>query len=94
MSQLDFWKPNFLSNSQVIEIEKNFSSPVYVYSEEELEKSAKDFLAFPNAFWCDTRYAMKANSNINILKIFRKKWRIMIINIKFYFYKKMKFRFD
>jgi len=71
MPQLDFWKPNFLDNSQVFEIEKNFWSPVYVYSEEELEKSAKDFLAFPSAFWCDTRYAMKANSNVNILKIFK-----------------------
>jgi len=30
-------------------------------------------LAFPNAFGCDTRYAMKANPNINILKIFNKK---------------------
>jgi len=71
MSQLDFWKPNFLDNAQVFKIEKNFWSPVYVYSENELEKSAKDFLAFPSAFWCNTRYAMKANSNINILKIFK-----------------------
>jgi len=72
--QLDFWNPNFLDNNISQEIEQNFWSPVYVYSEEVLEKSADDFLAFPNAFGCDTRYAMKANPNINILKIFNKKW--------------------
>ncbi len=68
--KLDFWKPNFLDNKQVQEIEKKFTSPVYIYSENELEKSAKEFLNFPSAFGCVTRYAMKANSNINILKFF------------------------
>ena len=72
-TQLDFWNPNFLNKEQVEKIEKEFWSPVYIYSEEILEKSADDFLAFPNAFGCDTRYAMKANPNINILKIFNKK---------------------
>ncbi len=71
-NKLDFWNPNFLNLEQVQKIEQNFGSPVYVYSEVELEKSAKEFLAFPNAFGCETRFAMKANPNINILKIFNK----------------------
>jgi len=73
-NKLDFGNPNFLNNKQVKEIEEKFGTPVYVYSENELEKAADEFLAFPNAFGCNTRFAMKANSNINILKIFNNKW--------------------
>ncbi len=74
MTQLDFGSPRFLSREQVEYIEQNFWSPCYVYSEAELEKTADEFLAFPNAFWKDVRFAMKANSQINILKIFKNKW--------------------
>ncbi|MDD2871833.1 MAG: diaminopimelate decarboxylase [Candidatus Gracilibacteria bacterium] len=64
---------NFLKKEQAHFIVENFDTPVYVYSEEKLEKAADDFLAFPSAFGHKVRYAMKANANINILKIFRNK---------------------
>jgi diaminopimelate decarboxylase len=40
----------FLESSQIKEIEKNYKSPVYVYSESELLKAADSFLNFPSAF--------------------------------------------
>lgn len=64
---------NFLTKEQVEKIEGEFQTPVYVYSEEKLIEAADNFLAFPSAFWHKVRYAMKANSNINILKIFKNK---------------------
>ena len=64
---------NFLNKEQIIEIEDNFNTPVYVYSEDKLIEAADNFLAFPSVFWYKVRYAMKANSNINILKIFKNK---------------------
>lgn len=65
---------NFLNEEQVKKIEENFQTPVYVYSEDKLNEAADAFLNFPSAFWFKVRYAMKANSNINILKIFKNKW--------------------
>ena len=65
---------NFLTHTQIQEIEKKYQTPVYVYSEEKLIEAADNFLAFPSAFWHKVRYAMKANPNLNILKIFNKKW--------------------
>ena len=65
---------NFLTKSQAEQIFTEYKYPVYVYSEEKLEQSADNFLAFPSAFWMTVRYAMKANPNINILNIFKKKW--------------------
>lgn len=64
---------NFLTKDQVLYIEQNFETPVYVYSEDKLIESADAFLSFPSAFWHNVRYAMKANSNINILKTFKNK---------------------
>ncbi len=64
---------NFLNEEQVNKIEQDFQTPVYVYSEDKLNEAADAFLAFPSAFWHKVRYAMKANSNINILKIFNNK---------------------
>jgi len=71
MTKLDYGKPHFITEEIAEKIEKSYKLPVYVYSEEKLEQYAKEFLAFPNAFGCDTRFAMKANPNINILKIFK-----------------------
>lgn len=65
---------NFLKKEQVQYIENNFETPVYVYSEDKLLDAADSFLAFPSAFWHKVRFAMKANSNINVLKIFKNKW--------------------
>lgn len=64
---------NFLTKENINYIEQKFETPVYVYSEEKLLEAADNFLSFPSAFWHDVRYAMKANSNINILRIFKNK---------------------
>jgi len=66
------YKLNFLTKDQIDYIDNNYKLPLYVYSEKELLKSIEDFNNFPSVFWHTTRYAMKANSNINILKIFNK----------------------
>ena len=64
---------NFLTQQKIQEIEQNYQTPVYVYSENKLIEAADNFLSFPSAFWHKVRYAMKANPNINILKIFKNK---------------------
>ena len=70
MKELDFWTPNFLTQEIVENIEENNTLPIYVYSEKKLQEAVDNFNNFPSAFGHTTRYAMKANSNINILKIF------------------------
>ncbi len=65
---------NFLNKDIIKEIEENYKLPVYVYSEQKLLEAAEKFKNFPSAYWHTVRYAMKANSNINILKIFKNEW--------------------
>ncbi len=65
---------NFLTIDQVDDIISAYETPLYVYSEQKLRESAEKFCRFPSAFGHTVRYAMKANANINILNIFRKKW--------------------
>lgn len=65
---------NFLKTEQIEYIKSHYETPIFVYSQSELEKYANMFIDFPNAFWVTPRYAMKANSNMNILKIFDKVW--------------------
>ena len=67
-------KLNFLTRDQISEIGKKYKTPIYVYSEDKLLESVKNFKKFPSAFGHTTRYAMKANSNRNILKIFNENW--------------------
>ena len=62
--------PNFITPEIVSHIRENYQTPVYVYSEKELRDRARDFLDFPSAFGHTVRYAMKANPQRNILKIF------------------------
>jgi diaminopimelate decarboxylase len=62
--------PNFITSELVSEIQNNYQTPVYIYSEKELRDRAKEFLSFPSAFGHTVRYAMKANPQRNILKIF------------------------
>ena len=62
--------PRFLTPELVHEIAQNFKTPVYVYSETELRERAREFLNFPSSFGHTVRYAMKANPQRNILKIF------------------------
>ena len=67
-------KPNFLTPEICHQIQTDFWSPIYIYSEQELSDRADEFLTFPNAYGLTVRYAMKANSNRNILKLFHNKW--------------------
>jgi diaminopimelate decarboxylase len=62
--------PNFITRELVSEIQNNYQTPVYVYSEKELRERAQEFMSFPSVFGHSVRYAMKANPQKNILKIF------------------------
>jgi diaminopimelate decarboxylase len=62
-----------VTQSQARQIAKEFGTPTYVYSQEVLEQQATKALAFPNDFGLTVRYAMKANPNKTILKIFNNK---------------------
>lgn len=63
-------KTLFLNWQTADEIAKKFSTPCYVYDEAALEEQAKKALSFPNAFGITVRYAMKAASNKEILRLF------------------------
>jgi len=60
----------FLSGSLAEEISSKIGTPVYIYDEHSLKKSAEEILSFPRAYGFLARYAMKANSNRFILKLF------------------------
>jgi len=62
--------PRFLTPEIVSHVREHYRTPVYIYSEKELRERARDFLDFPSAFGHTVRYAMKANPQRNILKIF------------------------
>ncbi|MEM9160046.1 MAG: diaminopimelate decarboxylase [Verrucomicrobiota bacterium] len=58
-------------NSEIaFQIQDQFGTPCYVYDEAELRSQADKILNFPNAFGLTARYAMKASSNANILRLF------------------------
>lgn len=61
----------FLSPAEAAEIRERFGSPCYVYDRATLEAQARAALAFPHAFAFRLRYAMKANPNHAVLKLFR-----------------------
>ncbi|NBU97082.1 MAG: diaminopimelate decarboxylase [Spirochaetia bacterium] len=63
----------FLTKEQALELESQFGTPIFVYSQKEIEKRADTALAFPHAYGITVRYAMKANPGSTILKILRKK---------------------
>ena len=69
--------PRFLTPELVSEIQQDFQTPVYVYSEKELRDRAREFINFPSAFGHSVRYAMKANPQKNILKIFQQEWLLI-----------------
>jgi diaminopimelate decarboxylase len=62
--------PNFITPEITSHVREKYNTPVYVYSEKELRNRAKEFFSFPSAFGHTVRYAMKANPQKNILKIF------------------------
>ncbi len=69
---MDIEKTRFLNFETAKVIADKFGTPCYVYDETTLEKQAKAALAFPNAFGITVRFAMKAASNKNILRLFNK----------------------
>jgi len=42
--------PRFITPEITSEINNNFITPVYVYSEKELRERAREFMTFPSAF--------------------------------------------
>ncbi len=62
--------PNFITPEIISQIQWIYATPVYIYSEKELRQRAREFMGFPSAFGHSVRYAMKANPQKNILKIF------------------------
>ena len=63
--------PNIFSSEQKVrDIASKFGTPIFVYSQRGLQEQARLALNFPNAFGLTVRYAMKANPNLNILRIF------------------------
>lgn len=63
-------KLRFLTPELVEAVANEFGTPTYVYDMSTLTASAKQALAFPNAFGLTVRYAMKASPNAAILKLF------------------------
>lgn len=66
-------KLKFLKEEQVRSLAKEFGTPLFVYSQSQIEQKCDEAKAFPNAFGVQVRYAMKANPNSNILKIMKQK---------------------
>jgi len=63
-------KPSlFLSRNQVLAVQREFGTPVYVYDEATLEHQARQALEFPCPFGLTARFAMKALPNLSILRL-------------------------
>jgi diaminopimelate decarboxylase len=62
---------NFLTPTQVRQIATKWGTPVFVYSEAILRKQATQALKFSAPYGLTVRYAMKANPQKAILKIFK-----------------------
>lgn len=60
----------FLNPDQVRQIAGAYGTPVFVYSKAGLRFSAKAALALPQAYGLTVRYAMKANPNASIIRLF------------------------
>ena len=69
--------PRFITPEIVSHIRDTYETPVYVYCENELRDRAREFMNFPSAFGHSVRYAMKANPQKNILKIFQQEWLLI-----------------
>jgi len=63
-------QPLFLSPEHLEYLSNHHSTPCYIYNEELLYEQAKKVLAFPHPYGLTVRYAMKANANKNILRIY------------------------
>jgi len=60
----------FLNAETAGEIRQRFGTPCYVYDRPALERAARATLAFPHAYGLTVRYAMKANPNEHLLRLF------------------------
>src|SRR5437762_2377821 len=67
----DSLRPMFLTPAEAALVRDRFGTPCYVYDRAALEAAARAALAFPHAFGFTLRYAMKANSNRAVLRLFR-----------------------
>ncbi len=59
-----------MENKDYLELRKEFGSPIFVYEEEKLRHAATEMLSFKAPFGLKIRFAMKANSNRTILRLF------------------------
>lgn len=59
----------FLDADRVIELQREFGTPFFVYDEATLLKRAQDVLSFPNPYGLVGRYAMKALPTAAILRV-------------------------
>ena len=60
---------SFLNRDLCFEAAEQFGSPLYIYSQQAIEKACSEVLAFPSAFGVTARYALKANPLKAFLKI-------------------------
>lgn len=63
---------NFAADSQLLEIAKEYGTPLFIHDENSYIRYAKEALLAPNAFGLTVRYAMKANSHCAVLSILDK----------------------
>lgn len=68
MNQIE--KLNFLTPADVTAVAEQYGTPVFVYDEKILQRQADAALAFDVPYGLTVRYAMKANPNSHILKVF------------------------
>lgn len=59
----------FLKRDQIRDLRAEYGTPVYVYDQRSLEKSAQEILDFPRAYGFTARYAMKALPTASILRL-------------------------
>ena len=57
-----------ITDDCVRDVQREFGTPIYLYSELELQRYARNAMAFPNAFGLTVRYAMKASPNGSIIR--------------------------
>ncbi|MCL1901825.1 MAG: diaminopimelate decarboxylase [Firmicutes bacterium] len=62
---------NWLNDKKIFELAEEFGTPLYVYDESILRKSCKDMLGLLPGKNFHVSYSVKANSNIELLKIIK-----------------------
>jgi diaminopimelate decarboxylase len=65
------FKSNFLEVGQAERLVSRYGTPLFVYSRRVLEAQADAVLAIPTPYGLTVRFAMKANPNPEILRVFR-----------------------